>query len=61
MAVEPTKRNLKVTKWLSLTPAVGICTACNQEFKVPMAALSKTSDAQFNLQRQFGQHKCKES
>ena len=55
---EPIKRNLRVIKWLSMTPAVGVCTVCNREFKVPMTALSKTRDAQFNLQQQFDQHKC---
>jgi hypothetical protein len=64
------KRVLRVTKWLSMTPAVGVCTACRKAFKVPMAALSKnghkgtkdiltqTKDAQINLQQQFDHHKC---
>jgi hypothetical protein len=52
------KRNLRVTKWLSMTPAVGVCTSCSREFKVPMTALSKTKEAQVNLQQQFEQHKC---
>jgi hypothetical protein len=52
------KRNLRVTKWLSTTPAVGVCTACSKEFRVPMTALSKARDAQVNLQQQFDQHKC---
>ena len=52
------KRNLRVTKWLSTTPAVGVCTACSKEFRVPMTALSKARDAQVNLQWQFDQHKC---
>jgi len=52
------KRNLRVTKWLSSTPAVGVCTACNKDFKVPMSALTKTKDAQVNLQKQFDQHEC---
>ena len=51
-------RNLRVTKWLSSTPAVGVCTACSKEFKVPMSALTKTKDAQVNLQEQFDQHEC---
>jgi hypothetical protein len=52
------KRTLRVTKWLSMTPAVGVCTACDEEFKIPLTALSKIKDAQVNLQRQFDQHKC---
>jgi hypothetical protein len=53
------KRNLRVTRWLSRTPAAGTCTACNREFQVPMSALSNTKHAQVNLQRQFDQHVCK--
>ena len=53
-----TKRAIKVTKWLSSTPAVAVCTSCGQQFKVPMAALSRTLDAQNNLQEQFDRHKC---
>jgi hypothetical protein len=52
------KRNLRVTKWLSTTPAIGVCTACSKEFKVPMTAPTKTTDAQVNLQQQFDQHEC---
>jgi hypothetical protein len=52
------KRNLRVTKWLSSTPAVRVCTTCSKEFKVPLTALTKTKDAQVNLQRQFDQHEC---
>ena len=52
------KRNLRVTKWLYSTPAVGVCTTCSKEFKVPMSALTKTKDAQVNLQKQFDQHEC---
>ena len=28
-ALGTVKRTLRVTKWLSMTPAVGVCTACN--------------------------------
>jgi hypothetical protein len=52
------KRNLQVTKWLSTTPAMGVCIACRKEFKVPMTALTKTKDAQVDLQEQFDRHKC---
>jgi hypothetical protein len=55
---EMMKRNLRVTKWLSTTPAIGVCTACGREFRVPMTALTKVKDAQVNLQQQFDQHKC---
>lgn len=52
------KRNLRVTKWLNMTPAVAVCTSCNQEFQAPMVALRRTSDAQANLQQQFDAHQC---
>jgi transcription elongation factor Elf1 len=51
-------KRAKVTKWLSSTPAAAVCTSCGQQFKVPMAALSRTLDAQNNLQAQFDRHKC---
>jgi hypothetical protein len=51
------KRSLRVVKWLSSTPAVGVCTICSREFKVPMTSLSKTIDAQAYLQEQFDRHK----
>ena len=52
------KGSLRVTKWLSSTPVIGVCNSCGKEFKVPMTALTKTKDAQINLQQQFDQHKC---
>jgi hypothetical protein len=54
----PTKRNLRVVKWLRMTPAVAVCTLCSREFKVPMGALRRTTHAQANLQQQFDTHKC---
>jgi len=54
----PKKRNLRVVKWLSMTPVVAVCTFCNREFKAPMSALSRTTDAQANLQGQFDRHMC---
>ena len=53
------KRALRVVKWLSSTPAIGVCTSCNQQFKVPMTALTRTADAQVNIQQQFDRYKCK--
>ena len=52
---------LRVTKWLSVTPAVAVCTSCGKEFKVPMNALMRTKDAQANLQSQFAGHQCRQS
>ena len=47
------QRRLGVLKWLTTTPAVGVCTLCSREFKVPMSALMRTADAQASLQEQF--------
>jgi len=52
------QNRLRVVKWLSTTPAIGVCTLCSREFKVPMSALKKTADAQASLQEQFDRHKC---
>jgi hypothetical protein len=52
------KRNLRVVKWLATTPAVGVCTLCNREFKVPLNALKSVSLAQESLRVQFAAHKC---
>jgi hypothetical protein len=52
------ERRLRVIKWLSSTPVIAACTYCNREFKAPMSALSRTVDAQANLQQQFDRHKC---
>lgn len=52
------KRILRVTKWLAMAPAVGVCTACEKDFKVPMAVLSNSMEARSNLQQQFDQHTC---
>jgi hypothetical protein len=52
------QRRLRVVKWLSTAPAVGVCTLCSREFKVPTSALRRTADAQGSLQEQFDRHKC---
>ena len=53
------KRILRVTKWLSQTPAIAICELCGREFKAPLTTLAKTKDAQASLRRQFDMNKCK--
>jgi hypothetical protein len=53
------KRRLRVLKWLGTIPAVGICTLCSREFKVPMDAMKKVADAQGSLRVQFAEHHCK--
>jgi len=46
------KHSVTVVKWLSSTPAaIGVCTFCSREFKVPVSALT-------SLQEQFDRHKC---
>ena len=52
------KRRLRVAKWIGVTPAVANCLACGREFKVPMTQMSRTADAQQNLQTQFDRHIC---
>ena len=53
------KRNLRVAKWLGTIPAVGVCTLCNREFKVPLSAIKRVADSQESLRLQFAAHKCK--
>ena len=38
------KRNLRVLKWLSATPAIGVCTCCTREFNVLLTALTRTAE-----------------
>ncbi len=52
------QRRLRVVKWLGTTPAIGVCTHCSREFKVPVGALRRTADAQASLQEQFDRHEC---
>ena len=52
------QRHIRVVKWFNTTPALGVCTLCSREFKVPMNALKRTADAQASLQEQFDRHKC---
>jgi hypothetical protein len=53
------KRNLRVVKWLRQVPAIGLCTVCNRQFKVPLSATKRVADAQESLRVQFTEHKCK--
>ena len=52
------KRNLRVLKWLGTTPAIAACTACNQEFKVPLELLKRVAGSQEYLKQQFARHQC---
>jgi hypothetical protein len=52
------KRNLRVLKWVGTVPAIGACTFCNRQFKVPMTAMKWVADAQESLRIQFAGHKC---
>ena len=54
------KRRLRVLKWLGTVPAVGVCTLCSCEFKVPVTAIKRVADAQAALKAQFDQHQCKQ-
>jgi hypothetical protein len=53
------KRHLRVVKLLGNIPATGICTFCDRLFTVPFESLKKAADAQWNLDAQFKEHKCK--
>jgi hypothetical protein len=52
------KRNLRVVKMAWDGPAIGVCTDCNRQFKVPMTAMRRVADAQESLRLQFFGHKC---
>jgi hypothetical protein len=53
------KRHLRIVKLLGTIPATGICTFCDRLFTVPLESLKKAADAQWNLDLQFKEHKCK--
>jgi hypothetical protein len=53
------KRNLRVVKWVGTVPAIGLCTFCNRQFKVPLDSIKRVSDAQESLRVLFTEHKCK--
>jgi hypothetical protein len=53
------KRNLRVVKSLGEVPTIGVCTFCNRQFKVPLESMKRVADAQWNLDLQFKEHKCK--
>ena len=43
----------RVVKWLGTVPAVGICTHCDRNFKVPLDSLKSASDAQESLRKSW--------
>ena len=51
-------RIIRVTKWLGTVPAVAVCSQCGREFKVPLALLKQTTNAQESLRKQFAEHLC---
>ncbi len=51
-------RILRVEKWLGTVPVVAVCTRCGRDFRVPLALLKRTTDAQESLRKQFAEHKC---
>ena len=38
-------------------PAVGVCSDCGREFKVPLTLFKRTVEAQVSLRKQFAEHK----
>ena len=51
--------SLRVVKLLGTIPATGVCSFCDRLFAVPLESLKKAVDAQWNLDLQFKEHKCK--
>ena len=51
-------RVLRVEKWLGTVPVIAVCGHCGRDFKVPLALLKRTTDAQESLRKQFAEHKC---
>jgi len=49
----------RVIKWVGTVPAVGVCTFCNRQFKVPLSSMKRVADAQESLRVQFTEHRCK--
>jgi hypothetical protein len=54
------KRNIRVTKWIGMIPAIAVCTACGREFKVSVNELRQVTAAQESLRAQFDRHECEE-
>jgi hypothetical protein len=54
------KRNIRVTKWIGMVPAIAVCTACGREFKVALNELRHVTAAQETLRSQFAAHVCDE-
>ena len=52
------QRNLRVLNWIGTVPAIGACTFCGLQFKVPFTALKRVADAQESLRVQFAEHEC---
>jgi hypothetical protein len=52
-------RQPRVVESLGTVPAIGVCTLCNREFKVPMTAMKRVADAKESLRVQFSEHKGK--
>jgi shikimate 5-dehydrogenase len=52
------KRSLRIVQRLGTVPAVAVCTYCATNFKVPLAILNRTPEAQESLRKQFEEHKC---
>jgi hypothetical protein len=50
---------LRVTNMALQHASFAVCSSCSKQFKVPMSALTRTKDAQTNLQQQFDLHECK--
>jgi len=53
------KRELRVVKYIGPAPYLGVCTNCNQQFRVISGAIFTEGDAWNMLNGQFEAHECK--
>jgi hypothetical protein len=52
------KRILRVVKWIGTTPAIGMCSACERQFTLPVGALRNVVEARTKMQALFDEHQC---
>ena len=52
------ERKLRPVKYLGAAPSLGVCTACDREFKVSIKSLRSIADAAEELQKAFDAHNC---
>jgi hypothetical protein len=53
-------RSLRILKYLDRSPTHAKCDSCNREFRTPLSALHKPSEALKLLKEMFDRHICKD-